>query len=292
MRIGAVTAPFTDVLNVRVDGTIVQSYPEPAVAEADYTLRTINLNAFANGAAHQLLFEYIGPSSGTADFTVDNVSLTTGGACPSPSRAERLRPHQRRQPQLHLQLHQQPHRAATTFTQNFDGVVAPALPAGWTTAATGIEVPWVTSTTNPASAPNDAFAPDVTNIGNTELITPTIAAPAGGGVLTFQNLFNMEFASATTGYDGMVLEISIAGGAYADILAAGGSFVTGGYTHTISTGFMSPIAGRMAWSGALWWDDGGADLHYDDGQPAGGRQWAEHPIEVARGHRQQRRRGG
>ena len=30
MRIGTVTAPFTDVLNVRVDGAIVQSYLEPA----------------------------------------------------------------------------------------------------------------------------------------------------------------------------------------------------------------------------------------------------------------------
>jgi hypothetical protein len=90
----------------------------------------------------------------------------------------------------------------------------------------------------------------VTNKGNTELVTPIIAAPAGGGVLTFQNLFNMEAPTAPpTGYDGMVLEISIASGAYADIITAGGSFVTGGYTHTISTAYGSQIAGRQAWSG-------------------------------------------
>jgi len=47
----------------------------------------------------------------------------------------------------------------------------------------------------------------------------------------------------------MVLEISINGGAYQDILAAGGSFAAGGYNATISTAFMSPIAGRMAWAG-------------------------------------------
>ena len=58
------------------------------------------------------------------------------------------------------------------FTQNFDGVVAPALPAGWTSTATGIEVPWVTSTTTPVSAPNDAFAPDPSNVGDTVLVTP------------------------------------------------------------------------------------------------------------------------
>jgi hypothetical protein len=66
--------------------------------------------------------------------------------------------------------------------------------------------------------------------------------------LIFQNLFNME-ANATTGFDGMVLEIKINGGAFADILNAGGSFITGGYTHTISSEFGNPIADRMAWSG-------------------------------------------
>ena len=84
LRIGSVSAPFTDVLNVRVDGVIQQSFPEPAVAEGGYTLRTINLNAFANGAAHQILFEYIGPSSGTGNFTVDDVSLEICPLTPAP----------------------------------------------------------------------------------------------------------------------------------------------------------------------------------------------------------------
>lgn len=75
MRIGTVSSPFTDVLNVRVDGTIVQSFPEPTVAESAYTLRTINLNAFANGANHQIVFEYIGPTSGTGSYVIDDVSL-------------------------------------------------------------------------------------------------------------------------------------------------------------------------------------------------------------------------
>jgi hypothetical protein len=131
----------------------------------------------------------------------------------------------------------------TVFSENFDGVIAPALPAGWTTGATGAESPWVTSTTTPFSAPNDAFAPDPSSIGNTELVTPTITV-ATGGQLTFKNNYATEL-----GFDGMVLEISINGGAYQDILAAGGSFVTGGYNATISTAFGSPIAGRMAWSG-------------------------------------------
>ena len=51
-------------------------------------------------------------------------------------------------------------------------------------------------------------------------------------------------------YDGEVLEIKIGVGAFQDILAAGGSFVTNGYNATISTSYGSPIAGRQAWSGS------------------------------------------
>jgi hypothetical protein len=139
----------------------------------------------------------------------------------------------------------------TTFSENFDGVTAPALPAGWVTAATGVEVAWVTSATNPSSAPNDAFAPDVSNIGNTTLDTPTINVPAAGGQLTFRNLFNMEASGVTPtrGFDGMVLEISINGGAFNDITTGGNAFIAGGYTRTIDATFGSPIAGRLAWSG-------------------------------------------
>ena len=75
-------------------------------------------------------------------------------------------------------------------------------------------------------------------------MTPTIAIPSGLHQLTFKNLYNMEF-----GFDGMVLEISINGGAFSDIITAGGTFVLGGYNATISTQFGSPIGGRQAWSG-------------------------------------------
>jgi hypothetical protein len=67
--------------------------------------------------------------------------------------------------------------------------------------------------------------------------------------MTFRNAFNLEAGTAPTGFDGMVLEISINGGPYVDIITAGGSWVTGGYNRTISTAFGSPIAGRQAWSG-------------------------------------------
>ena len=56
-------------------------------------------------------------------------------------------------------------------------------------------------------------------------------------------------ATPTLGYDGMVLEISINGGAFVDITTGGNAFIAGGYTRTISTNFSNPIGGRMAWSG-------------------------------------------
>ncbi len=46
----------------------------------------------------------------------------------------------------------------------------------------------------------------------------------------------------------MVLEISIAGSPFADIIAMGGNFVSGGYNGVIGP-FPSPIAGRQAWTG-------------------------------------------
>ena len=118
------------------------------------------------------------------------------------------------------------------------------MPAGWTTAATGAEVAWVTSATGSDTAPNNAFAPDPNAVGNTELISPPISIAAGAGSFSFRNNFNTENT-----FDGMVLEISIDGGAYQDIVTAGGSFVTGGYTGLISSNFNSPIAGRQAWTG-------------------------------------------
>ncbi len=76
LRIGTVTSPFNATLVVKVDGTTVQTITEPSTAEAAYTLRTVNLAAYANGASHTIRFEYTNPaSSGTSNFSVDDVTL-------------------------------------------------------------------------------------------------------------------------------------------------------------------------------------------------------------------------
>jgi hypothetical protein len=61
--------------------------------------------------------------------------------------------------------------------------------------------------------------------------------------LSFRNNYNTE-----GGFDGGVLEISINGGPFTDILAAGGSFETGGYNGSIGV-TDSVLTGRQAWTG-------------------------------------------
>jgi len=134
--------------------------------------------------------------------------------------------------------------SGTPLSENFDGVTAPALPGGWSSTGSGSEPAWVTSTTNPFSAPNAAFAPNMTTQGVTELVSPSIHINGAPAQLSFKNAFNTE-----SGFDGGVLEISINGGAYQDILAAGGSFASGGYTGTMSAGTLNPLTGRSGWTG-------------------------------------------
>ncbi len=139
-------------------------------------------------------------------------------------------------------------QSAPIFTQNFDGVSAPALPAGWTTSASGVQTPWVTQTPGDTGA-NSSFSTDPTYIGVNELDSPPISVPSGTAQLSFRNNYNLETGPGTDGYDGGVLEIKIGANAFTDILAAGGSFVSGGYNSIIDTAYSNPLAGRQAWSG-------------------------------------------
>jgi hypothetical protein len=135
------------------------------------------------------------------------------------------------------------------LTQNFDNVTAPALPADWTTSFSGVQSAWVTETSVRDTLPNGAFSPDPGNVGLNELVSPPFPVPSGAGQLSFQNNYDFETGPGTDGYDGGVLEIKIGAGAFVDILAAGGSFVSGAYNSTIDSGYSNPLAGRQAWSG-------------------------------------------
>ena len=142
------------------------------------------------------------------------------------------------------------------FAENFDSVTPPALPADWlaTNAINPDAIFWQTSASGtpapPAdSLPNAAWVNDPAVVSDKRLDSPIIPVLfATVPQITFRNNYNLE-ASPPSYFDGGVLEISIGGGAFQDIIAAGGSFVTGGYNGTISTSFSNPLAGRQAWSG-------------------------------------------
>ena len=139
----------------------------------------------------------------------------------------------------------------TIFTENFDGVTAPALPAGWVAAnASGAAPLWVTSTTTPDTVPNDAFIDDPATVSDKRLDSIGIPISSTSTKVTFRNNYNLEST-----YDGGVLEVSspnINAGAFTDVtnVAVGGSFVTGGYNGTVNSTFSNPLAGRQAWTGS------------------------------------------
>ena len=149
----------------------------------------------------------------------------------------------------------------THFRENFDGVTAPALPPGWEANFTpgaanctpaglcALGTNWATSTTNPTSPPNCAFHDAPGCVTDSTLDTPSFffngsSGTTSGTVLMFSQSYDLQ-----SGFDGAVLEISINGGAFTDIIAAGSTFLQGGYNGTISAGSQSPIAGRSAWTG-------------------------------------------
>jgi len=130
------------------------------------------------------------------------------------------------------------------FSESFDGVPAPMLPAGWTSSVDGIGPAWAASATQCDTAPNSAFAADPGGVSDNRLISPAIYIVSTNAQLSFRHNYNSE-----QGYDGGVLELSINGGAFVDILSLGGAFLTNGYNTTISSYYQNPLAGRPAWSG-------------------------------------------
>ncbi len=137
---------------------------------------------------------------------------------------------------------------------NFDNLTVPMLPANWT-ASNAVDPDGVLWQTSNAGEPSPPFysAPNAAWVNAPELRSDKILSPLSGGdpntlwvQLKFTHNFDFE-----NGFDGGVLEyaLNVTPRVYTDILAAGGTFVAGGYNSTISSGTDSPIAGRAAWSG-------------------------------------------
>ncbi len=133
---------------------------------------------------------------------------------------------------------------SATLTENFDSVGVPNLPSGWTASATGAGIGFVTSTASSHTSPNAAFTANAILSGGTEITSPSITVNSAASTVTFRNSYNTEPT-----WDGGVLEISIAGGAFVDVIQAGGSFIENGYNGTLGNGTNNPVANRPAWTG-------------------------------------------
>lgn len=126
--------------------------------------------------------------------------------------------------------------------------------ANWTTGGAG--TPWALVTTLSHSPTHSFFVDDPASVSDRQLATASPVSVLPGARLEFWHRYNTERGSAGTPYDGGVLEWSLDGTTWYDILAAGGTipansgrFVQGGYVGAISSSFSNPLAGRQAWSG-------------------------------------------
>lgn len=128
---------------------------------------------------------------------------------------------------------------AADVYENFDAVIPPAVPVGWS-ASGG----FTTVGSDASSQPNRAFCPEPATTSNSLLNSPTFVVENPFQV-RFQHRFDTEEK-----YDGGILEVSYDGGPFVDVLAAGGSFVEGGYTEKLVTAGSNPLAGKRAWTGS------------------------------------------
>ncbi len=118
----------------------------------------------------------------------------------------------------------------------------PSADAGWTHSAAQGSDDWALSTTSSNSPTHSWASEDVDVLADKSVVSPAQDVSATS-VLTFYHKYDFE-----SGYDGGVLEISVAGGAWTDL---GSSATSNGYTNTISSSYSSPISGRSAWSGSI-----------------------------------------
>jgi hypothetical protein len=138
-----------------------------------------------------------------------------------------------------------------TAAENFDGVTVPNLAANWTSTSILNALNWATVSNLNDTAPNSVFATDsAVSATEADLTSASFNITASAATMTFKHRYNTE-----DGWDGGVLEISIGGGAYSDIVSAGGSFIAGGYNGVLTaatsdaTYTANPLNGKNAWTG-------------------------------------------
>src|SRR5262249_51353387 len=138
--------------------------------------------------------------------------------------------------------------AASPYVEDFE--TSGAIPPGWTrqvligtgadqmaesnACAVGADTPPNCLAAFPSSKEVDAV-----------VVSTPISIVNPSAQIRFKNYYSTE-----AGYDGAVLEVKIGSGVFEDVIAAGGTFVSGGYSGVIDGRATSSIAGRSAWTGS------------------------------------------
>ena len=136
------------------------------------------------------------------------------------------------------------------YSENFDSATPPALPAGWAALVNPVGSPvWRTVNTSTESAPNAAFVEFAPTTRLSFLQSPLIPVTSTTARLTFRHSYNSEFE-----WDGGILQISVDGAAYVDILdsGAGAQMIEGGFNFKLfsaADGNTNLLQNRPAWTG-------------------------------------------
>jgi hypothetical protein len=80
----------------------------------------------------------------------------------------------------------------TAFAEHFDNFPLPNLPTGWTSSATGGQLPWTTRETRFQSPPNAVFSPDPREVGLNELVSPPFLVTSSNAQINFRNWYELE----------------------------------------------------------------------------------------------------
>jgi subtilisin family serine protease len=149
--------------------------------------------------------------------------------------------------------------AQTVFTQNFDGVSAGSMPAGWSKTGT-----WAVTNERAASAPNsltDSPGVNYPNSSDTSAFSPTFTVPSNSSC----GVTNIRRRNTQPSADLFLTQVSLNGGSYATIDSQSGDSSGLGFvaaTPTFSTGSATQaiIRFRLTSDGATTADG----VHIDD----------------------------
>ena len=278
---------FTDITDAAVGGSFVTGgytgpistqYMSPISGRNAWTgnsggfvTTTANLGPNVAGQTIKLRFRMASDNSVAATgWRVDTIVVTGGGPCVTPTPGGTPTPTPTPGPTgtptpTPTPTPPGPTRTPTptpgpcsgaAFSENFDGVTAPALPAGWTASIVGGTTQWVTSasgTPAPAfdSSPNAAFIIDPNVVTEKRLDTRSLTVSSASAQVSFRNNYNLE-ASGGQFYDGGVLEVSspnINAGAFTDITAPAVGAVLSPAAITPLSALLSAVRLRAEWRG-------------------------------------------